>query len=403
MRILVVWPDNFDRASFAAVEGHEFVFAGNGPGHWAPDAAFDPVGYAQGCLDLARRASVEAVVSTHDLGDLVAAWVARELGLPGPDPDAVFTCLHKYYSRRKEMDPIRSEPIPLTGGRSSAPPFGFPVFVKPPWLKLGLLGFQASDEHEFDVALGVARREYPRWSRQYYPLFDLAVGTGRYPLATTDMMLAEEVVDAPQVTVEGWVQHGEIHVWAITDTNTYPGTRVIDGFSTPSRQPRHAQEEIVAFTSATARRYGLDDTFFNIELWLTDSGIRLTEVNGRGAVCFAGIYGPALGASIFAAVADVACGLAPRSRPRPTGRVAGQFNLVTFSSGFAGELVDFVAAAGIPALRMFRSADDYVEPVSEFGVVLGQLELAGSSYEEIHAHAEAVRRHVGAAPVDRVR
>lgn len=386
-----MWPDNYDRACFPAVDGHEFVFTDNGPGHWAPDPSFEPVAYFSECLATARRHRVEAVVSTHDLGDLVAAAIARELGLVGPDPDAVFLCLHKYYSRQTEADPIGCTPVPLAG---DPPTLRYPVFVKAPWLKLGLLGFKAEDEHDLEAAMCIARREYPRWSRQYYPLFELAVDTSRFPLATTDMLLAEEFVDAPQVTVEGWVQGGRPHIWAITDTNTYPGSRVIDGFSTPSRHTLSVQYEIAAFAVHTVTCFGLDDTFFNLELWLTDGGIRLTEVNGRAAVCFAGIYRPTLGTSVFRAVADVACGHSPSALPRPLGRLAAQFNLITHGSGLAGDLVDFEAASRFPRLRLFRRADEHVEPVSEFGVVLGQMELVGNRYDEIRPEAEYIRRRV---------
>jgi len=224
--------------------------------------------------------------------------------------------------------------------------------------------------------------------------FARAIDTGKYPLATADMMLVEEFVDGPQVTVEGWVQDGETHIWAVTDTNTYPGTRIIDNFSLPSRFPDEVQESMTRYAKDAIRRYDFQDGFFNVELWQTERGLRLTEVNGRAAVCFAGIYDPVLGASIFEAVADVACGLPPRALPQATGRVAGQFNLITFAEDHAGNLADYTVAETIPELSLFRADDEYVKPMSEFGVVLGQLEIVGDSYGEIHARAEDVRRRV---------
>lgn len=334
---------------------------------------------------------MDAVVSTHDLGDLVAAAIARKLDLRGPDPEAVFRCLHKYYGRLLEPNAVGSVPLPLAGQEHC---HHYPAFVKPPWLKLGLLGFKVENNRELAAALGVARREYPRWSRQYYPLFEQAIDISRYPLATADIMLVEDFVEGPQVTVEGWVQDQQISLWGITDTNTYPGTRVIDGFSSPSRLPPDMQNAIGDYSRAVIERHGLDDTFFNLELWVTEDGFRLTEVNSRAAVCFAGIYRPALAASIFAAVADVACGLAPRRRPQPTGLVAGQFNLVSLGPGRAGDLVDYEASAAVAGLKLFRPRGAFVAPTSEFGVVLGQFEVAGSSYDEIHAEAETVRRRV---------
>src|SRR5207248_3660357 len=131
-----------------------------------------------------------------------------------------------------------------------------------------------------------------------------------------------------------------------------------------------------------------DGGFFNIEFWLTDGGIRLTDVNGRSAACFGGIYELAFGADIFTAVADVAMGCTPRSLPHKSGRVAGQFNVITFEDELAGNLLDYEAAAAMPEFSAFRDVDERVRPVSEFGVVLGQIEIAGESYDEIHRRAD---------------
>ena len=391
MRILIILPDRFDRVSFARDKRHDYRFFDPAPSHWEPTPGWDPVDYFERALAFARAEEVDAVLSTHDLGDLIAAMVARELGLRGPSPESVFLCLHKYYARRGEADPIRCNALPLFGERAT---IEYPSYMKAPWLKLGLLGFKLESEDDLTRALALAREEYPRWARQYYPLFARAIDVRDYPLATADMMLVEQFVEGAQVTVEGWIHDGEIHLWAITDTNTYPNTRIIDNFCLPSRFPAEVQEEMRRYAFDAVRRFGFADGFFNIELWMTKDGLRLTEVNGRAAVCFAGIYDPALGASIFEAVADLACGLPPRATPRDTGLVAGQFNLITFADDYAGNLADYAAAAEVEGLSLFRAENDRVRPVSEFGVVLGQVEIAGKTYEEIHARAEAVRRRV---------
>lgn len=391
MRILIISPDRFDRASFARDSRHDYLFFDPAPSHWEPAPDWNPVDTLERALTFARAEKVEAVLSTHDLGDLIAALVARELGLPGPSPESVFLCLHKYYARRREANPIRCHALPLFGEHAA---LEYPSFLKAPWLKLGLLGFKLEGEDDLTRALALARVEYPRWARQYYPLFARAIDVRDYPLATSDMMLVEEFVEGAQVTVEGWIQDSEIHLWAITDTNNYPGTRIIDNFFLPSRFPAGVQEEMCRYAFDAIRRFDFADGFFNIELWITKDGLRLTEVNGRAAVCFAGIYDPVLGASIFEAVADLACGLPPRATPRDTGLVAGQFNLITFADDYAGNLADYAAAADVEGLSLFRAEHERVRPVSEFGVVLGQLEIAGKSYEELHARAEEVRRRV---------
>jgi hypothetical protein len=389
--VLVVFPDSYDRWAFERVGGHRFHFVDAGISHWEASPDFDLIAYLERCRDVLRSEHVDAVVSTHDLGDLIAAVLADEAGLPGPSREAVFLCLHKLYGRRAEVDPIRCQAVLLD---DALPALTYPAYMKAPWLKLGFLGFKLESDDDARAAIELARGELPAWSRQYYPLFAASVDLAKYPLATTDMMLVEEFVEGRQVTVEGWSLNGVIQIWAMTDTNTLPGSRVIDNFSTPSRVDAETAAALTAKTVETIRAFGFDGGFFNIEFWLTDDGVRLTEVNGRSAACFGGIYDLALGADIFAAVADVACGLAPRALPRASGRVAGQFNVITFDDDLAGNLLDYGAAKLIPEFSAFRGADERVRPVSEFGVVLGQIELAGDSYDEIHARAEEMRRRL---------
>jgi hypothetical protein len=389
VEILVVCPDSYDRWAFQRVAEHRFHFVDAGISHWEASPEFDLVGYLERCREVMRAESIDAVVSTHDLGDLIAAVLAKEAGLPGPSPEAVFLCLHKLYGRRAEVDPIRCQAVLLD---DPLPVLAYPAYMKAPWLKLGVLGFKLESDDDARAAMELARRELPAWSRQYYPLFAAAIDRAKYPLATADMMLVEEFVEGRQVTVEGWSLNGDVQIWAMTDTNTFPGSRVIDNFSTPSRVDVEVAATIREKAIETIGAFGFDGGFFNIEFWLTDDGVRLTEVNGRSAACFGGIYELALQADIFAAVADVACGRAPGALPRVGGRVAGQFNVITFEKDLAGNLLDYEAAKEIPAFSAFRSPDERVRPVSEFGVVLGQIEIVGDSYDEIHARAEEMRR-----------
>jgi hypothetical protein len=389
--ILVVCPDDYDRWAFQRVNGHRFHFVDAGISHWEASPDFNPIAYLERCREVMTTNAIDAVVSTHDLGDLIAAILAEEAGLAGPSPESVFLCLHKFYGRRAERDPIRCEALLLD---APFPSLSYPAYLKAPWLKLGLLGFKVTSDDETRAALDLARCELPAWARQYFPLFVRAIDVAKYPLATTEMMLAEEFIEDRQVTVEGWALHGDVEIWAMTDTNTVAGTRVIDGFSTPSRVDSITSASLRAKSIETIRGFGFDGGFFNIEFWLTDDGPRVTEVNGRSAACFGGIYELALGADIFAAVTDVATGHAPRARPHVGKLVAGQFNVITFGEDLAGNLLNYSEAATIPEFSVFRRATDHVRPVSEFGVVLGQIEMAGPSYDEIHERADAMRRRL---------
>src|SRR5882762_6705748 len=172
MDILVICPDPYDRWAFERVEEHRFHFVDAGISHWEASPEFDPVAYLDRCRDLMNDQRVDAVVSTHDLGDLIAAVLAAEAGLPGPSPESVFLCLHKLYGRRAEVDPIRCQPLLLD---EPLPAITYPAYLKAPWLKLGLLGFKVTSDEQTREAMDLARRELPVWTRQYYRLFARAV------------------------------------------------------------------------------------------------------------------------------------------------------------------------------------------------------------------------------------
>ena len=72
--------------------------------------------------------------------------------------------------------------------------------------------------------------------------------------------------------------------------------------------------------------------------------------------------------------------------------VGGQFNFITFGEDWAENLLNFERARAIPQLNLYVSEGDWVKQVSEFGIVLAQIDLFGRSYEEIGAEANRLRR-----------
>lgn len=393
MDVLVICPDAHDAEAFAALRGHRVHLLSAEVKHWCPSPAFDVLAYLETGREFLRRRRVDAVVSTHDLGDLVAAVLADEFGLPGPSPEAVFLCLHKLYGRRRESRPIRTEPIDLHDPEPRSP-IGYPCFLKPPWLKLGLLSRRVDGPADLARALEAVSTEYAAWARQYQPLFGAAIDVERYPLAMRDVMLVEELVEAPQVTVEGWMEGDRFHLWAITDTNTFPGGPVIESFTLPSRHPAEAQSRMAARAGEAARAVGFRDGFFNAEMWWRDGRPVLTEINGRAAVCFGGLYEACLGRPILESVVALAGGSRRGPSPVHCGVVGGQYNLVTFAEGRVADLIDVEAALATPNLWLLRDPPEHVRPCSAFGVVLAQVELYGERFEDLETEADLLRHRL---------
>lgn len=392
MEVFITCPSQRDRDAIASLSGYNFHLLDAPLNPRTPSPELDLLAYIDQCRDYIRRHHIDAIFYSRDVADLVAAALCEEFGFPGPSVESVFLCMHKYYGRRAEPEPIRCQAIDLHDPHPSVATY--PCYLKPPWLNLGILGFKLESAADLDRALRIARRDYPAWSPLYTPFFRRYVDLDKYPLAVQDMMLVEEFVDGPQVTVEGWVYGGQPHLWAITDTNTYPGTRVIDNFSLPSRHPAPIQAELERQAYAAIGSVGLDNGFFNIEFWCHEDRVTLTEVNGRAATCFYQLYRQCLDACIYEAGLSLASGRAPSLSPARRPVVGGQFNLITFAEDAAENLLDHEQARTVPGITLYFEPGSQVRQMSEFGIVLAQVDLFGDSYEEIHAEAEALRRRL---------
>ena len=392
MEVFITCPSQRDRDAIAGLSGYNFHLLDAPLNPRTPSPELDLLAYIDQCRDYIRSHHIDTIFYSRDVADLVAAALCEEFGFPGPRVESVFLCLHKYYGRRAEPEPIRCQAIDLHDPAPSVATY--PCYLKPPWLNLGILGFKLESAADLDRALRIARRDYPAWSPLYTPFFRRYVDLDKYPLAVQDMMLVEEFVDGPQVTVEGWVYDGQPHLWAITDTNTYPGTRVIDNFSLPSRHPAPIQAELERQAYAAIGGVGLNNGFFNIEFWCHQDGVTLTEVNGRAATCFYQLYRQCLDACIYEAGLSLASGRAPSLSPAGRPVVGGQFNLITFAEDAAENLLDHERARAVPGITIYFEPGSQVRQMSEFGIVLAQVDLFGDSYEEIHARAEGLRRRL---------
>lgn len=392
VEVFITCPSQRDRTAIVDLSGYNFHYIDAKLNPRSPSPDLDLLEYVDQCRAYIRTHHIDAIYYSRDVGDLVAAALCEEFHLPGPSVESVFLCLHKYYSRRSEPAPIRCGYIDLHEENPQVP--GYPCYLKPPWLNLGILGFKLDSLEDLQQALAIARRDYDAWSPLYYPFFRRYIDQTKYPLAARDIMLVEEFIDGPQVTVEGWVYQKEPFIWAITDTNTYPGTRVIDNFSLPSRHSERIQHVLAQRATEAIRSVGLDNGFFNIEFWCHADSVTLTEINGRAATCFYQLYRRCLDACVYEAGLQLACGRNPSVELGKAKRVGGQFNFITFAEDQADCLLDFERARAIPEMTLYFSEHDQVRQMSEFGIVLAQLDVFGDSYDEIHAEAERLRRMI---------
>src|SRR4051812_38369495 len=103
-KILFLFPQEWDYLALDALgDEFEFVFEGFDIFRFPENAKllwFDARKYIDRLVTRYARTSLAGVMSTNEqYGALIAAALARRLGLPGSDPASIVSAQHKYYAR----------------------------------------------------------------------------------------------------------------------------------------------------------------------------------------------------------------------------------------------------------------------------------------------------------------
>lgn len=343
-RILVLFAKDWDRLEFSRPEyrdRYEFIFEGfdlfRFPGN-AQLLWFDVFGYVNRLAARFRRERLDGIVSNNEqFGALVAAVLAEKLGLPGNDPRTVITTQHKFYGRsayaRLAPDATpRFAAFPYTVRRRDELAFDLPCFVKPIKATYSVLARRIDS---FDQL----RRHLRFWPFEKFlikklvkPFNDLMAWYTDYRV-DAHYMIAEELLDGVQVSLDGYAHGGEVRVLGIIDEIMYPGTQAFASFEYPSRVPAEVQARMTALAARVLQGIGYRHGFFNIELmWQPESGrLNIIEINPRMASQLAYLYEAVDGVNPYRMALDLALGDAPRVERAATAyRHAASFALRKF-------------------------------------------------------------------------
>jgi biotin carboxylase len=344
------------------------------------DFALGPLEEIDAILAKIAGVSLAAVISTDDYpGSALAAAIAKELSLPGPDPAVTLLCQHKYLARRAQEKLVPDAVPPFTlidVAPDAALPEGlrFPLFVKPV-KSFFSIGAERVDDLQALAAL------FPRWAAQDQFFAPLDEMLQRYAGATigTKRLIAEGVLRGEQVTVEGFVQGGKATVMGVADSVMFPGTLAFARFDYPSALPEDVQQRMADIAATLMPGLGFDNGLFNIEMMYDASSdaISIIEINPRMASQFADLYEKVDGTNSYRVLLDIAQGRAPRFTRRQ-GR-----------HGFAASIVlrsfeDYVVAAlpGEADLERLKRVypDIRVEILARVGRALSAEMQDGTSY-----------------------
>ncbi len=274
----------------AAGAGVEIVYATDRCGHlddpWRDGALAVRFAEPEASLRTIQRAllalPVDGVLAVGDGPAVLAALVARHLGLPGHEPDGAEIARDKRRMRARLRD--AGLPVPavtvLEAGSDAAALAGalrFPVVVKPTTLSGSRGVIRADDPSSFAAAVHRIRQ-----------LLD-SPGVRASDGVEPGVVQVESYIDGVEYALEGVLNRGALHVLAIFDKpDPLEGPYFEETlYVTPSREARSTQHAIVSAVASAARAVGLSHGPIHAECRVAADGVYVLEVAARpiGGLC----------------------------------------------------------------------------------------------------------------------
>jgi biotin carboxylase len=222
-------------------------------------------------VDAARP--LDALLSVAEYEVVWAAEAARQLGLPGPDPDGVRIARNKADQRRRCAE--RGVAIPAfravttaEQAARAAEEIGLPCVVKAADETSGTHVVRCGTVAEVtDTFLAVVSDPVNRRGQPRHP-----------------EVLVEECLVGFEVSVEVLAQSGSVRVLGVTDKLVGGGNRFVElGHIFPAPLPDQVCDELGQAAVAATRAVGFDLGIAHVELKYTADGPKLVEIKPRPA------------------------------------------------------------------------------------------------------------------------
>src|SRR6478736_1833654 len=233
-------------------------------------------------LKVAEREPFDAILAVGDRPAVIAAYLARLLGLPNHPPEAAAAARDKRLTRAK----LKSAGLPVPGFITV--PIGtdistvvhrvtFPAVIKPTVLSASRGVIRVDDPVSLATAFDRVRRLLT--SPEIRELRD----------AESDVVQIEDFIPGEEYAVEAMLEHGHCRVLAVFDKPD-----PLDGpffeetiYVTPSRAPLSVQRQIEAAVAGAANAIGLYHGPIHAECRVNADGVFILEIAARpiGGLC----------------------------------------------------------------------------------------------------------------------
>lgn len=225
-------------------------------------------------MDLVKSHHIAGVANFTEADVPLVAAIASEAGLPGLTPAAALLARDKCAMNEAlaglGVVPAFARVRDLAGLRAAVGRIGMPALVKP----AGGVGSKGIFELRDEEAIEPAMRHLDRIAR---PDFDQVFTQFEGEL------IVEEYVTGDELSVEGFVADGQIHVIAVTDKLTTAPFHLELQHIMPSRLPGDVIAQVAEHTRRIVGRLEFDNCSFHLEAIWGHCGFRFIEIAARPA------------------------------------------------------------------------------------------------------------------------
>ncbi|HEY9784581.1 MAG TPA: ATP-grasp domain-containing protein [Candidatus Obscuribacterales bacterium] len=247
-------------------------------------------------------------------GMSASSLIAKKLGIHGGNPEPIITFDHKYYSRLAQqkyvpeatpsfylIDPKDLKTLDAVND--------FPAFLKPVKSCMSKNAYRISSKEELEKRV----KEALLPEGFITPFNDMVANYTGLELHAS-YLLVESLLEGAQVSLEGYVHDGKVHVMGIVDALFFPGTISFKRFQYPSKLPEEVQHRMIGIAEKLMTGIGYDNAPFNIEMMYNPDShqIHIIEVNPKLASQFPDLFLKVDGTSSYSVLLQLAIGEKPK-------------------------------------------------------------------------------------------
>jgi len=204
--------------------------------------------------------------------------------------------------------------------------------------------------------------------------------------SSSGVVIVEEYMKGPEVSVEIIVYENEIHIISITDKMTTGAPHFVElGHKQPSALSEKVKKDIAQVAIKAVKAIGINNSAAHVEIIVTDNGPKLVELGARlGGDCITSHLVPlSTGIDMVKASIDLAMGHKPDLNK--TIEKVSMIKYIPSTKGILKNIKGIEQAKKIPGIKevaITKQIGEQVGNIKNSGDRLGYIIVQSSSYQE---------------------